>query len=84
MIKPLTKPIDEHHAISYISVTPTGDDDMTKKLNKADTKLLAEAHAAINRLTATMNAGQNRFGSYGDNCRDAIKRWEATVARLSA
>jgi hypothetical protein len=53
-------------------------------MTKADTKLLAEARAAIKRLTETMNTGDNRFGIYGDNCRDAIKRWEATIARLTS
>ena len=54
-----------------------------RELSKADSKLLAEAHASIARITATMNTGHNRFGSYGDNCRDSIRRWEATIARLT-
>jgi hypothetical protein len=52
-------------------------------MTKADTKLLTEARASISRLNATLNQGQNRFGSYGDNVRASIKRWEQTIARLT-
>ena len=56
---------------------------MPRKMPKADTKLLTEARASISRLNATLNQGQNRFGSYGDNVRASIKRWEQTIARLT-
>lgn len=40
---------------------------------------LAEAESAVARITRDMNTGNNRFGSYGDNCRASIKRWQATA-----
>lgn len=51
-------------------------------MNKRDAKTLAEASAAIKRLQATLNQGDNRFGEYGRNCRDAIQRWEDTVEEI--
>jgi hypothetical protein len=57
---------------------------MTKpaKISKRDQKTLQEAYDAVASLTRTMNQGNNRFGSYGQSCRDAIKRWEETIARI--
>lgn len=40
---------------------------------------LAEAEAAVSRITRDMNTGQNRYGSYGDSCRAGIKGWQATA-----
>jgi hypothetical protein len=40
---------------------------------------LAEAEQSIARITATMNTGDNRYGSYGDNCRNSIARWQITA-----
>lgn len=37
---------------------------------------IAEAKAAIERLMNTMRQGDNRFGEYGRNCREAIARWQ--------
>lgn len=53
---------------------------MAKKLTKRDESRIKEARGAIGRLSATMNQGYNRFGAYGDNCRGAIKRWQAVLA----
>lgn len=47
-----------------------------------DRERIAEANASIARLTHTLTQGDNRFGTYGDNCRAAIKNWEAVLARL--
>lgn len=55
-----------------------------KMLAKQDQKTLIEARTAIRNLEATLNQGQNRYGSYGQNCRDSIKWWEATIARIEA
>jgi hypothetical protein len=41
---------------------------------------IAEAKAAISRLEDSMR-GDNRYGSYGQNCRDAIARWQAVIDR---
>jgi hypothetical protein len=42
----------------------------------------AEARAAIARLEETRNTGDNRYGAYGRNVRDAIARRERTLADL--
>jgi len=42
---------------------------------------IAEARAAISRLRETLNQGDNRYGEYGRNCRDAIARRETVIAR---
>jgi hypothetical protein len=52
------------------------------KLTKAEQKTLAEAKAAIGRLYNTLSTGDNRYGEYGRNCRDAIARQEETIRRL--
>jgi hypothetical protein len=39
---------------------------------------IAEAEAAIARIRASMQ-GDNRFGSYGQSCRESIARWEAAI-----
>lgn len=39
---------------------------------------VAEARAAIRRLEGAMS-GDNRFGEYGRNCRDAIARWQTVI-----
>lgn len=31
---------------------------------------------SIERLMNTMRQGDNRFGEYGRNCREAIARWQ--------
>lgn len=36
---------------------------------------LAYAVQAIARIERTMLTGDNRFGTYGQNCRDSIARW---------
>jgi hypothetical protein len=41
---------------------------------------IAEARGAIERLRASMQ-GDNRFGTVGQNCRDAIARWQAVIDR---
>ena len=41
---------------------------------------IAEAEAAIARITYTMNQGDNRFGEYGKNCRESIARWQKVIA----
>ena len=55
---------------------------MTKKISKADAKLLADAKSSIASLNATLRQGSNSFGEYGRNCRAAISRHEATIARI--
>lgn len=42
---------------------------------------IKEAQDAIARLEATLNTGFNRGGTYGQNCRDAIKRWQDVIDR---
>lgn len=42
---------------------------------------IAEADQAIARLETTLYTGFNRYGPYGDNCRDSIKRWQASRAK---
>lgn len=37
-----------------------------------------EAYAAIRRIRDSMQ-DDNRYGSYGQSCRDSIKRWEQTI-----
>ncbi len=44
---------------------------------------LAEHTGAIARLELTLNTGQNRYGSYGDNVRAAIKRHKGAIEELS-
>lgn len=46
------------------------------KTPRNQTERLKEAEAAIARLELTLRQGDNRFGSYGDNCRDSLKRWK--------
>jgi hypothetical protein len=43
-----------------------------------------EAHAAIRRLEETLGTGDNRFGEYGRNVRDAIERQRETIRRIEA
>jgi hypothetical protein len=45
---------------------------------------LAEAESAIARIERDMNTGHNRYGPYGDSCRDSMKRWQATAAESRA
>ena len=49
------------------------------KLTKAQ-----EAKAAIARLQATLAQGDNRFGEYGRNCRQAIEGWQKVLDREAA
>ena len=39
---------------------------------------VAEAHKAIARIRDSMT-GNNRFGSYGQSCRESIARWQAVI-----
>ena len=62
---------------------------MRRKIRKpysemSKTEKLAEARGAIARLESTLNAGQNRYGVYGDNVRRAIKGWQTAITELSA
>ncbi len=41
---------------------------------------IAEAQGAIERIRDSMQ-GDNRFGSYGQSCRDSIARWQAVIDR---
>ena len=41
---------------------------------------VAEAHRAIARIRESM-MGDNRFGSYGQSCRESIARWQAVIDR---
>lgn len=52
------------------------------KAPTTDAERIAEAQASIARLRLTLNQGDNRFGSYGDNVRASIRSWEATIVRL--
>jgi hypothetical protein len=45
---------------------------------------IREAQQAIERTRYTMNQGDNRFGYYGQQCRESIARWEAVIARETA
>lgn len=45
---------------------------------------LAEAEGHIRNITASMNQGSNRFGQYGQSCRESITRWEATATDARA
>lgn len=47
-----------------------------------DKKRLREAREAIARIEETMRQGDNRFGEYGRNCREAIKRHEAVLREV--
>ncbi len=51
---------------------------------KTTAERLAEARAALRRTEDTYNTGNNRFGSYGDSCRDSMRRWRETIAELEA
>lgn len=42
-----------------------------------------EAQAAMSRLRATFQQGDNRFGSYGKNVKDAHDRHAATYSKLT-
>jgi hypothetical protein len=53
----------------------------TYKAPRNAAERILEAKLAINRITETMMTGHNRFGSYGDSCRDSIKRWQAVIDR---
>jgi hypothetical protein len=48
---------------------------------KTKAEQLAEAHKSIVGLERAMT-GDNRFGSYGARCRDAIRAWQTTIKRL--
>ena len=45
-------------------------------------RLYREAHAAIRRLELTLGQGDNRFGEYGRNVRDAIERHREAIRRI--
>lgn len=42
---------------------------------------VATARKAIARLKETLNQGDNRYGEYGRNVREAIARWQAVIGR---
>jgi hypothetical protein len=57
--------------------------DMKKATYKAPrnaAERIAEAERAIECIRASMT-GDNRFGSYGQSCRDSIARWQAVIDR---
>jgi hypothetical protein len=45
---------------------------------------LTEAREALARIEYTMRQGDNRYGEYGRNCRDAIARWQQVIDRETA
>lgn len=51
-------------------------------LSREDARRLLEAERSIEALEATLRQGQNRFGTYGDNCRSAIRRWKEIIADI--
>jgi hypothetical protein len=61
---------------------------MAKKLRysppRTQAARIAEAEGHIRDITRSMNQGANRFGSYGQSCRDGIRGWEATITDAKA
>jgi hypothetical protein len=51
---------------------------------KTTAERLAEAYASLRRTEETYNTGNNRYGAYGDSCRDSIRRWKETIAKLES
>ena len=49
---------------------------MTKK------QRIAEVEASLTRLRYTLSQGDNAYGTYGRNCREAIERLESTLKEL--
>jgi hypothetical protein len=53
----------------------------TRKTQSLPETQVATARKAIARLETTLNQGDNRYGEYGRNCREAIARWQAVIDR---
>jgi hypothetical protein len=49
----------------------------------ADQKRVQEALGAMSRLRNTFKQGENRYGSYGQNTKDAYERWAKTYRELT-
>jgi hypothetical protein len=52
-------------------------------MTKRDKERLAEARTSMARLRTTFLVGDNRYGEYGRNVRDAYNRWAKTVLELT-
>jgi hypothetical protein len=56
------------------------------KINRSNTlrmQRIADAEAAMRRLRDTFHSGNNRFGEYGRNVRDAYNNHAKTYAELT-
>lgn len=53
------------------------------KLKKEDRRRLEEAQASMVRLRRTFHQGDNRFGEYGRNCREAFERHARVYVELT-
>ena len=56
----------------------------TYKAPRNAAERVAEAQAAIARIENEMSSVRDgRYGSYGQNCRDSIARWQTVIDRES-
>ena len=52
-------------------------------LSKTDKKRLNECEASMYRLRSTFKQGDNRYGPYGQNVRDAFARWAKVYTEIT-
>lgn len=52
------------------------------RVPRTDAARIAEAQSSVAALERTLSQGDNRFGTYGANVRDSIRRWQLVITEI--